>query len=102
VAMRLDPLRELVELAIDRIEQDDAADAVADAADLEAPGGRQEAAAVADDDDRHFLEGLGGGWIAVEMGEVGDGLVHEPLEAAGLPELACGGVGGIDGHLRCK
>ena len=31
-----------------------------------------------------------------------DGLVHEALEAAGLPELAGGGVGGIDRHLRRK
>src|SRR5882762_8703111 len=35
----LDPGRELVEFAIDRIEQHHAADAVGDAADLEAPGG---------------------------------------------------------------
>ena len=58
VAVVLDPGSELVELAIDRIEQEHAADAVRDAADLEAPGGRQEAAAIADDDDRHLLESL--------------------------------------------
>src|SRR5262249_50255506 len=100
--MVLDPGGELVELAIDRIEQDHAADAIADAADLEAPGGRQEAAAIADDDDRHLLEFFGAVGIAIEAGEVASRLVHEALEAAGLPELAGGGVGGIDSHLRGK
>src|SRR5882762_9652120 len=47
----LDPGRKLVEFAVDGIEQEHAADPVGNAADLETPGGRQEAAAIADDYD---------------------------------------------------
>src|SRR3954462_13376445 len=76
-----DPGCELVEFAIDRIEQEHAAHAVAESADVEAPGRRHEAAAVADDDHRHVGEGLGGTGVAVEAGEVIRRLVDEALEA---------------------
>src|ERR1700729_249937 len=65
-----DPGRELVQLAIDRVEQEHAAYAIAEAADFQAPGGRYKAAAVADDDDRHVRERFGGARIAIEFGEM--------------------------------
>src|SRR5882757_704060 len=98
----LDPVRELVQLAIDGVEQEYAADAVGNAADVEAPGRRQETAAIADDHDRHVGKGLRRVRIAGEAGEVTGRFIDEALEAAGLPELARAGIGGIHGKLRRK
>jgi len=60
------PGREFVELAIDAVEQNYAAHAIlGEAANGQGVGGGQKAAAVADDDDPHVREGLGGERIAV-------------------------------------
>ena len=99
-AVVLDPGSELVQLAIDRIEQENAADAVGDAADLEAPGRRQEAAAVADDHDRHAGERFCRIRIAIEAGEMSGRFIHEALEAVRLPEFSGAGIGGVDRELR--
>ena len=56
-------------IAADAIE-DHAGDALGDAADLEAPCCRQEAAAVADDHDRHVGKGSCRVRVAIEAGEV--------------------------------
>ena len=96
----LDPGRELVEFAVDGVEQEHAADTVGDAADLEAPGGRQEAAAIADDHDRQVRECLRRFRIAVEAGEVARRFIDEALEAARLPEFAGRGIGGVHRELR--
>src|SRR5258706_14525714 len=61
------PCREFVELAIDAVEQNYAAHAIfGEAANGQGVGGGQKAAAVADDDDPHVREGLGGERIAVQ------------------------------------
>src|SRR5260370_34445421 len=61
----LDPGCELVQLTVDRVEQEHAAYPIAEAADFKAPGRRHKAAAVADDDDRHVCKSPGGAGIAV-------------------------------------
>src|SRR6266481_1325689 len=82
-----DPRRELVELAINRVEQEHAAHAVAEAAHFQAPRRRHKAAAVADDHDRHVGESPGGARIAVETGEVLGRLRHERLSPPGCQNL---------------
>src|SRR6516164_5370074 len=60
------PCRKFVELAIDAVEQNYAAHAIfGEATNRQAVGGGQKAAAVADNDDWHVREGLGGERIAV-------------------------------------
>jgi len=91
---------ELVQLAIDGIEQEHAADAIAEPAHFEAPGGRHEATAVADQDDRQVRKLPGRSRVAIEAGEMTGRFIDEALQPAGLPELAGAGIGGIDRELR--
>src|SRR5437016_5077476 len=55
-----DPRRELVHLAVERIEQDHTDDALAKPAHMQAPGCGHEASAVADDHHWHLSERFGG------------------------------------------
>src|SRR5471030_3068469 len=89
----LDPGCKFVQLAINRIEQEHAAYAIAEATHFQAPCGRPEAAAVADDDNRHVCKSLGGARIAVERSEVLGRFGHEALQPAGLPEFSGAGIG---------
>src|SRR6185437_6931712 len=58
--------------------------------------------AVANEDDRHVSEGLGGARIAVELSEMVGRFRHEALEPAGLPEFSGAGIGGVDRKLGCQ
>src|SRR5215471_15540821 len=97
--MAFDPRSELVEFTVNRVQKDNAPYAIADTPDFQAPGGRQEASAIADDHDRHLGKCLGGCGIAVEAGEIVDRFCHEALETAGLPEFACAGIRCVNRHL---
>ena len=65
----LDPGGELVHLGVERVEQDDAAQAVADASVVRGPRGGRIAAAVGDDDHRQALEGPPRALVAVQLRE---------------------------------
>ena len=80
-AFRLDPVGEFVGLAIERVEQHDAADAVAGAAVGQRKGGGQIAAAIGDEDDRHAAE-RGARRCGIERGELGVRLVEELRRSA--------------------
>src|ERR1700761_5982410 len=86
-----DPGRELVEFAIDRVQQYDAANAVADPADVKAPCRGHESAAVTHDDDRQVRKRLGRARIAVKPCKVIGRFIDEALEPARLPEFAGAG-----------
>ena len=94
----LDPARELVALAIERVEQHHAAHPAGVAADRQRIGRRQIAAAVGDDDHRHAAEGAMG--LGVEVAELALGLVEEAREAAGRPEPSRARIGRVMGELR--
>jgi hypothetical protein len=100
---RLRPAREPVEIfvvvAIERVEQDGAADALGDAADREHVGQRKVAAAIGRDDDRRSFEYRLRAGVAMQAGELARRFAHELREHARLPEPAGAGVRGIHGEL---
>src|SRR5262245_41010718 len=83
-----EPVGELIDLGEQAVEQHDTMHAPIDAADRKRIGGRIVAAAIARDDDGGPLEPGARLRIAMQTGELPDGLVEELAEHARLPEPA--------------
>ena len=95
-----DPIRELVDSAIQRIEENQAAHARSDAASVEDREGRSKAPAVGDDHDRHPGERERSALIAVHSRKLDGRFIKKAPEAVRLPEFPGARIGGIDGKLR--
>ncbi len=100
LAPRRGPGRELLLVAIDRIHQDHALDAMHGAAMGQRIGGRHIAAAIGDDDHAGGVEMRTGALVAVESHQPLGGLVDIGREMSGLPEIAGARVGRVIGELR--
>src|SRR5205814_3024302 len=90
----LDPGGELVHFGVERVEQDDAAQPVAQASVVRAPGRRGIAAAVGDDDHRQALDRRAGGWSAVQPRQADCRLLDEAAKFACVVEAASARIGG--------
>src|SRR5262249_5463897 len=95
-----DPVPELADPAVQRIEENQAAYARSDAAPVEDRQGRSKSAAVGNDDDRHPGERECTARIAVHLRKLDGRFVKEASETVRLPEFPCARIGGIDGKLR--
>src|SRR5215813_9262556 len=95
-----DPVRELPDPAVQRIEENQAAYARSDAAPLEDRQGRSKAPAVGDNDDWHPGERECTTRIAVHLRKLDGRFIKEASEAVRLPKFPCARIGGIDGKLR--
>ena len=96
----LQPTRELVVLAVKRVEQHDAAQAIVGAPGVKDERGRIVAAAIGGDHDRRGMKRPARAGIAVELGQPLAGFTQKLREHARLPETAGAGIERVHGELR--
>src|SRR6516165_9177739 len=95
-----DPVRELADPTVQRIEENQAAYARSDAAPVKDRQGRSKSAAVGNNDDRHPGERECTARIAVHLRKLDGRFIKEASETVRLPEFPSARIGGIDGKLR--
>src|SRR5260370_150509 len=99
-AWRRRPGRELVVVALERVHQDHALDAMIGSAALQRIGGGEIAAAVGHNDDRRLVEVRSDAAVAIEPHQSLRRFVDVVGEMARLPEVAGARIGGIGSEWR--